>query len=864
MSTTPDRFPTEVAGLPESPVRPSWSSCPMVTSSTCGSLRWPSSSATRRVRMLAYNGSIPGPDAEGAGGLGDRRQRRQPGRPGGDRPLARAAPREPLRRNARDAAADAGRRQLHRPRRVPRSRASTGTTRTSARTTARRWASTATSWSSRPTPTTGRRLNRELALTLDDILLEDGKVAPFSRTETTHAAMGRFGNVLLVGGETDLSLTARRGEVVRFYLTNTANTRVFKVALPGARMKLVGGDSGHVEREEFVDEVDPGAVGAGGGRRAVRPARRADARAPHAGAGLSAGHDHASARSAAEPSLEAQFETLRTNADMVAERERIAAVPGGRARQDAGLHRRDGHGRSRGRRAGRLRLPDAPRGRQRGARPLPAVRDEAAGGRGSATSYTCPMHPEVVSERARPLSGVRHEAAAIAARRRGRRRPRARRRTSMRRRMRADHDHAAAGGIEWEDDMVEVNRMTTPANMRWKLIDRETGAENAAIDWRFRVGDRVKIRLLNEMAGDHPMHHPFHIHGAGRFLILARDGVVEPNLVWKDTVLVRTGRDGRHPARRHQPRPLDGPLPHRRAPRERDDVLLHRDAVSALADGVVPDSTVVGERMTPKAWWTLAITSVEVFMVTLDNLVVTTAIPVIREDLHASLSGLQWTVNAYTLTFAVLLLTGAALGDRFGRRRLLAIGIAIFTVASAAAALAPSILALDVAPGRPGCGRRDRHAADADRAVCRCPREPARRGVGHLGRHQRSRGRVRAARRRRGRQRPLLALDLLAQRSDRAAARAAHPLATRRDARSRRQLRSAGTGPGSAGLVGIVWGRSAPTRSAGPPADHRCLCRRRRAAGVLRSVGAAHRAPDAPDALLRQPDLRRWPTSPAC
>jgi FtsP/CotA-like multicopper oxidase with cupredoxin domain len=107
------------------------------------------------------------------------------------------------------------------------------------------------------------------------------------------------------------------------------------------------------------------------------------------------------------------------------------------------------------------------------------------------------------------------------------------------------HEHAHspedAGGIEWEDDMVEVNRLTTPANMRWKLIDRDTGAENAAIDWRFRVGDRVKIRLRNEMAGDHPMHHPFHVHGAGRFLILARDGVAEPNLVWKDTVLVRTG-----------------------------------------------------------------------------------------------------------------------------------------------------------------------------------------------------------------------------------------------------------------------------------------------------------------------------------
>jgi FtsP/CotA-like multicopper oxidase with cupredoxin domain len=97
--------------------------------------------------------------------------------------------------------------------------------------------------------------HREVLLTLDDILLEDGKVAPFSRSETTYSAMGRFGDVLLVRGETELSLTARLGEVVRFYLTNTANTRVFKVALPGARMKLVGGDSGHVEREQFVEHV---------------------------------------------------------------------------------------------------------------------------------------------------------------------------------------------------------------------------------------------------------------------------------------------------------------------------------------------------------------------------------------------------------------------------------------------------------------------------------------------------------------------------------------------------------------------------------------------------------------------------------
>ena len=105
-----------------------------------------------------------------------------------------------------------------------------------------------------------------------------------------------------------------------------------------------------------------------------------------------------------------------------------------------------------------------------------------------------------------------------------------------------------------------------------------------------------------------------------------------------------------------------------------------------------------------KTIWTFAITSVALFMVTLDNLVVTTALPVIRKDLGASLSQLEWTVNAYTLTFAVLLLTGAALGDRFGRRLLFSIGIGVFTLASAAAALAPSATALDVARAAQGIG----------------------------------------------------------------------------------------------------------------------------------------------------------------
>src|ERR671934_45480 len=164
--------------------------------------------------------------------------------------------------------------------------------------------------------------NRELLLTLDDILIEDGQIAAFREEETTHVAMGRFGNVMLVAGESDLSLEAERGEVVRFYFTNTANTRVFNVALPGALMKLVGADAGHYEHEEFVDEVllapservvvdvlfgEPGEVALQ--HRTPERAYRL--------AAITVTDEPAS------PALAEQFEALRTNRDMAAERERI-------------------------------------------------------------------------------------------------------------------------------------------------------------------------------------------------------------------------------------------------------------------------------------------------------------------------------------------------------------------------------------------------------------------------------------------------------------------------------------------------------------------------------------------------------------
>ena len=343
--------------------------------------------------------------------------------------------------------------------------------------------------------------DRELLLTLDDVLIEDGRIAPFSPHETTHVAMGRFGNVMLVAGDPELALEARLGEVVRLYLTNTANTRVFNVTLPGARMKLVGGDSGRYEHEAFVEEV------------LLAPSERVVVDVLFDAPGELALEHRTPERTyrlagitvrdePLESSRSSAFDSLRTNPDLAAARDRVASC-----------------------------LAEPPD------KTLAFVGEMSLGDSTEADEYLCPMHPEVrsTSPDRCPKCGMKLVPAALVGERGGHEVAHGHAHAA------SDHAHASAQGIEWEDDMVEVNRLTTAESMRWKLIDRATGAENAAIDWHFRVGDEVKVRLVNELDSDHPMPHPFHIHGAGRFLVVARDGTPEPNLVWKDTVLVRTG-----------------------------------------------------------------------------------------------------------------------------------------------------------------------------------------------------------------------------------------------------------------------------------------------------------------------------------
>ena len=349
-------------------------------------------------------------------------------------------------------------------------------------------------------------VDRELTLTLDDLLVEDGHIAPFSRSGPTFVAMGRYGNVMLINGETQFSGQAAAGEVVRLYLVNTANTRIFNFAIRGARAKLVGGDSGRYERETFTGEIllapseravidvlfdTPGQV-------------RLEHRTPDhvydlGGFTVTDGAPGAAARS---------FEVLRTDPELTAEHQAIgrdverppdkvlafySLMPllyGGDATPASSSTRSEG-----------------------GARCTLRCTQVTAAGPGVCPDCGMKLVPSEAPlvPAAQPDQGEAH----------------------------GGHDHG--DGLEWEDLMPDINRVSDSSNMIWQLIDRQTGAVNGDISWSFTVGDRVKIRLVNEMDSDHPMHHPFHVHGAGRFLILSRDAQPESNLVWKDTVLLRAG-----------------------------------------------------------------------------------------------------------------------------------------------------------------------------------------------------------------------------------------------------------------------------------------------------------------------------------
>ena len=296
-------------------------------------------------------------------------------------------------------------------------------------------------------------VNREEVLTMSDLLLdENGKPVPFGTKAADHTLMGRFGNTVLVNGNTDYKLSVAKGEVVRFYLTDTANTRTFKIDFGGAKMKLVGGDNGRYEKEQFVDSVT------------LSPAERAivDVLFDKAGSytithstpdkSYTLGTVTVGANTAS-PSYVKEFATLATHADVVKDiaafRSSFDKTPDHTLVLDMSM----GHGMMQG-------------GGMMGGPP--------------------------------------------------------------------------ASGIEWEDGTGMMNANAVGQMMQWKLVDQATGATNKDLVYTAKVGDKVKIRIINKKDAPHPMQHPIHFHGQ-RFLVLSDNEMKNTDLVWKDTVLVPAG-----------------------------------------------------------------------------------------------------------------------------------------------------------------------------------------------------------------------------------------------------------------------------------------------------------------------------------
>lgn len=317
------------------------------------------------------------------------------------------------------------------------------------------------------TPTTKdywAEVDREETLVLDDILMENGQIASFSRTNVDHTLMGRFGNTMLVNGDDKYKLAVKQGERVRLYLTNAANTRVFNFSIPNVRMKLVGADSGKYERETWVDSVVLG------------PSERSiievwfdqvgDYNLLHKTPDKT--YTLGTITVEKRPVITSYLLVPRTNQDVIAQIDPLRSMFAKKIDKSLNLTV-DMMGMGSMNQGGQMMMPDG------------TMMDSSEMSTASDTDK-----------------------------------------------------------IEWEDSMTEMNKMSNKDNITWKFTDTETKKENSQIDWKFRVGEKVKVQIFNDPNSSHPMQHPIHIHGQ-RFLVLSTNGVANTNLVFKDTVLVQKG-----------------------------------------------------------------------------------------------------------------------------------------------------------------------------------------------------------------------------------------------------------------------------------------------------------------------------------
>ena len=336
-------------------------------------------------------------------------------------------------------------------------------------------------------------VDREEVVVLDDLLIEDGRLVPFGGPEASFTVMGRFGNTMLVNGRDDYRLDVRQGEVVRFFVVNTANVRPFSFGFDGARMKRVGGDLGKFTADVYLDRV------------LIAPAERAIVEVLFDRAGtatlvhetpdrtiklgtVAVAPAKATLGSAARRAFDAERVNTEIVTDMRAYLGYAFAAPDVELELD-------------------IDMPS-----------LLTAADAGSDAVAADAADDSEVDTEVDAESDADEHGDVDDGHGD-----------------------VDDGHGDAGhSVEWEDDMLAANRQSTAAETRWVLRDAASGAENEALAYSFTVGDVVKIRIRNLPDSVHPMQHPIHIHGQ-RFVVVARNSQPNRDLVWKDTVLVPIG-----------------------------------------------------------------------------------------------------------------------------------------------------------------------------------------------------------------------------------------------------------------------------------------------------------------------------------
>jgi len=325
-------------------------------------------------------------------------------------------------------------------------------------------------------------VDREEFLVLDDFSENDA----FYKDLTNKTLMGRFGNILLINNQENFQMKANTGEKMRFYITNTANTRTFDFSIKDQKLKIVGGDIGRGEKEFLADNF------------IIAPAERIifETQFLNSGTfeiqhrGKKIGEIIVENNIVGSQNIVADNNLLRENIE------------------DYKIIRDDFQNFLDQKIDKKLRISIGMKGMENmeGTQEM-RMGEDHKDGMGNMMGGT--MNDMMKKEES--LGG--------------------------------EINHDESDGIEWEDGMKQMNAMTNDKMMEWMLID-ETDSENVKtnmdIHWKFKKDEFIKISIFNDPASMHPMQHPIHFHGQ-RFVVLTRDGKPNKNLQWKDTTLVTNG-----------------------------------------------------------------------------------------------------------------------------------------------------------------------------------------------------------------------------------------------------------------------------------------------------------------------------------